>query len=657
MLGLLTTLVDRVLIFFSKAKRKNQLPSIFFYSVAIHTASQMVLNSAVVDLCDSSDDDDPRPARTAEFELRLARLRTAVLDLDPLDPRSSNTVESSGDGGSGSSRSNLRKGKMRAERRYLVEVPAAWDVDDVTDYLDHEVFSSMYTVGQDQLSIDALAAQLASYMTAFEKGGVDGRTLLAMTPSGLRELGMQCADHRRLVHQHIISLRLRTRNENSSGNNGSSSCSSRDGKISNGDAVIDLDRDLNDSQWEGVPSSALAAGTSSGGASSGGSGAGNRLSAMHNTLILDESFDIVELGVDLSDDDDDDSADLVIVMADGNLDLNTSCGSGGSSSNGRSCNQGTTFSQSHGEMFVAYEMSPRPKQCAMCLDDVEMEKRHALHGCKHEFCQECLVALFHNNIDNCQLPITCPEPDCRREVSLMYDLEVLLDGSSMEKFEQATLDQLIEKNPDEYSCCMTPDCDYVFYFSPGDTQFECPKCGKHYCLQCKVEWHQDSTCKQYQDWAKENGEADNLTMEFIQGSKFKQCPKCVRWVERASGCDYMTCRCGQAFCYRCGKQLPAGPHYCPCWRMTRQQLVPPPRPLQPLAALIHPNHNLHQRQEQPIARPPPHPQPPPQPPSQQQQPRRSRRQRKPVQPFQIVSVSRKRISPLKPQKSRKKQRM
>ena len=38
----------------------------------------------------------------------------------------------------------------------------------------------------------------------------------------------------------------------------------------------------------------------------------------------------------------------------------------------------------------------------------------------------------------------------------------------------------------------------------------------------------------------------------MKGQKFKQCPKCNFWVEKSEGCDHMSCRCGQMFCYKCG---------------------------------------------------------------------------------------------------------
>lgn len=45
---------------------------------------------------------------------------------------------------------------------------------------------------------------------------------------------------------------------------------------------------------------------------------------------------------------------------------------------------------------------------------------------------------------------------------------------------------------------------------------------------------------------------DEAFEKFVKGKKFKQCPKCMFWVEKNQGCDHMTCRCHYEFCYKCG---------------------------------------------------------------------------------------------------------
>eukprot|EP00331_Platyophrya_macrostoma_P032236 CAMPEP_0176448160 /NCGR_PEP_ID=MMETSP0127-20121128/25578_1 /TAXON_ID=938130 /ORGANISM="Platyophrya macrostoma, Strain WH" /LENGTH=149 /DNA_ID=CAMNT_0017834977 /DNA_START=155 /DNA_END=604 /DNA_ORIENTATION=- len=60
------------------------------------------------------------------------------------------------------------------------------------------------------------------------------------------------------------------------------------------------------------------------------------------------------------------------------------------------------------------------------------------------------------------------------------------------------------------------------------------------------------TCKEYQV-ANKRDENDEKFEHFVKGMNFKKCPKCGAWVQKASGCDHISCKCGYAFCYNCGK--------------------------------------------------------------------------------------------------------
>jgi len=106
-------------------------------------------------------------------------------------------------------------------------------------------------------------------------------------------------------------------------------------------------------------------------------------------------------------------------------------------------------------------------------------------------------------------------------------------------------------NNDEFSPCPTPGCEYIFFFQQGEFNFLCPMCHKHYCLNCKDEWHNGLTCQQYKD-SRDEKKLDDQFFQFVKGAKFKMCPKCKYWVEKTRGCNHMRCRCGADFCYLCG---------------------------------------------------------------------------------------------------------
>ncbi|KAL7715932.1 RBR-type E3 ubiquitin transferase [Entamoeba marina] len=79
----------------------------------------------------------------------------------------------------------------------------------------------------------------------------------------------------------------------------------------------------------------------------------------------------------------------------------------------------------------------------------------------------------------------------------------------------------------------------------------CPECNKFYCVKCKVEWHDNSTCEKYQEWKKDQESSEQKYKEFI--SKYcRPCPHCQTQIEKNGGCQWMHCsHCNGYFCWRC----------------------------------------------------------------------------------------------------------
>uniref|UniRef100_A0A7S3NKM2 RBR-type E3 ubiquitin transferase n=1 Tax=Aureoumbra lagunensis TaxID=44058 RepID=A0A7S3NKM2_9STRA len=84
----------------------------------------------------------------------------------------------------------------------------------------------------------------------------------------------------------------------------------------------------------------------------------------------------------------------------------------------------------------------------------------------------------------------------------------------------------------------------------GDEILKCPTCKKFACPKCRCEHHPFSDCQT-------NFSTANL--KLADQAKYQECPKCKAWVEKSEACDHLTCRCGEKFCYNCGKSG----HSCP----------------------------------------------------------------------------------------------
>jgi E3 ubiquitin-protein ligase RNF144 len=195
---------------------------------------------------------------------------------------------------------------------------------------------------------------------------------------------------------------------------------------------------------------------------------------------------------------------------------------------------------------------PLPKiisQCKICLEEAPADSELSLQTCDCFFHSVCLSRYLQNDIEMRKFPISCP--NCKVEMH-ENDIVIRLDEEWQTKFHAFSFKKFVDGNP-EYSCCPTPDCDNVF-IAEDNNYYQCQICRKEYCLRCKVEFHNNRTCEQYQQELRDRGsrQVDQQFFEFVKGTHYKMCPNCRFWVEKSSGCDHMTCRCGYQFCYRCG---------------------------------------------------------------------------------------------------------
>jgi hypothetical protein len=206
--------------------------------------------------------------------------------------------------------------------------------------------------------------------------------------------------------------------------------------------------------------------------------------------------------------------------------------------------------------------------CTLCLSDaVPVEATQRLR-CGHGSCRDCLTDYCLHSLEERHLPITCPARDCGVELS-ERELETVMDPSQMERYRTHLLALFLERNGNAFSCCPTPNCEYMFHFGQGDRDFLCPQCHRHYCLSCKAPYHARQTCAEYQQ-SKTEANFEALALD----NKWKQCGGCKGWVERKSGCNHIRCRCGAQFCYVCGESWVVGkclPYQC------RSRVATPPR--------------------------------------------------------------------------------
>ena len=100
--------------------------------------------------------------------------------------------------------------------------------------------------------------------------------------------------------------------------------------------------------------------------------------------------------------------------------------------------------------------------------------------------------------------------------------------------------------------CPNPKCDMCcerLNHSANLVDIKC-SCGTEYCFKCGELAHSPVDCEDAKKWKeKEKNESEDI---IWLKQNTKNCPKCGYHIEKASGCNVMTCRsCHHEFCWLC----------------------------------------------------------------------------------------------------------
>lgn len=101
--------------------------------------------------------------------------------------------------------------------------------------------------------------------------------------------------------------------------------------------------------------------------------------------------------------------------------------------------------------------------------------------------------------------------------------------------------------------CPSADCTYGHFHKVEEDgrEWTCKKCGKLACASCRAPWHQDETCEQYSTRTSDHLENVRIIENDNSERSVIECPSCKIKIQKADGCDHMTCNCGAQFCYDC----------------------------------------------------------------------------------------------------------
>ncbi|XP_024972127.1 probable E3 ubiquitin-protein ligase RNF144A [Cynara cardunculus var. scolymus] len=174
--------------------------------------------------------------------------------------------------------------------------------------------------------------------------------------------------------------------------------------------------------------------------------------------------------------------------------------------------------------------------CEICMDrKTASDMFRNINVCGHLFCLDCIrrhvAAKIKENIPQ----VKCPEPKCKGIIGPEI-CRSIVPKQVLARWEESLCESLILGSDKFY--CPFKDCSAMLVDDGGETvtSSECPNCNRLFCAQCRVVWHSGMDCREFQSLEKgERDPEDVMLMELAKKKKWRRCPRCKFFVEKAQG--------------------------------------------------------------------------------------------------------------------------
>ncbi|XP_024515823.1 probable E3 ubiquitin-protein ligase ARI1 [Selaginella moellendorffii] len=204
---------------------------------------------------------------------------------------------------------------------------------------------------------------------------------------------------------------------------------------------------------------------------------------------------------------------------------------------------------------------PSTVTCGICFDDVPQADATQM-DCGHAFCNDCWLENFTVKImEGESRKLKCMAFKCATicDEEKVRAVLAFRNSEALARYERCLLESYIEDNAAVKWCPSVPHCGNAIKVEGGPYwEIEC-LCSHQFCFNCLKLPHSPLSCSLWELWERKCKD-DSETNHWIT-SHTKSCPKCSKPVEKNEGCNLMTCRCGQHFCWKCGTATGAAHSY------------------------------------------------------------------------------------------------
>ncbi|XP_044454206.1 E3 ubiquitin-protein ligase RNF144A-like [Triticum aestivum] len=203
--------------------------------------------------------------------------------------------------------------------------------------------------------------------------------------------------------------------------------------------------------------------------------------------------------------------------------------------------------------------------CAICMETVPGALKFIINSCGHAFCSSCVAQYVAAKLDDNVCPIECPQPGCQDGTIEPERCHSIIPTDLLDKWGLLLCELAIGA---KRMYCPYPECSALLLAddeagAAAIAEAECPHCHRLFCARCAVPWHVGFGCLEFQKLGQdERGREDLLLRRLVGREGWQRCPECQMFVEKSEGCNYIKCRCGYSFCYRCASELSAQNHHC-----------------------------------------------------------------------------------------------
>lgn len=219
--------------------------------------------------------------------------------------------------------------------------------------------------------------------------------------------------------------------------------------------------------------------------------------------------------------------------------------------------------------------------CDICYENINQTRDGAAAGtqlsrCGHRFCDECWRMHFRGQFKQGAAKMVCPGYDCNVIVGPVTLLS-LLHVSEVSHLFQRVCEEDAESSP-HCRWCPNPTCGRIVKLEKGNSTSQMSHdvtcvCGKEFCFLCLSHPHWPATCEQSETYRdnlqtlippqeadEEQQQAATVSVQQTPKNRRKNdfvevegrvCPKCSRFIEKRGGCQHITCKCGNEFCWSC----------------------------------------------------------------------------------------------------------